>query len=434
MKQATGGTITYTDSAGLNPVVDTPYLDGYVVHTFTTNGTFTPIESGVIDYLIVAGGGGGGIDSYGGRGSGGGGAGGLLSGSAHSVSTTGYAVVVGNGGLGGTGGGSAGAAGAASSFDSISAIGGGAGAGITTSGSLGGNCSIGGSGGGGWHAGSGAAGTSGQGNDGGTGNGGSPYNGGGGGGAGGAGTAGGSGSGQGGAGIASSITGVSVTYASGGGGRGSYGCNIPAANTGGGGGGCGTAGKDGASGIVVIKYAYTKPFISYNIPKLAFSESVFVPMVNPWVENVLTTTPAFNIFVPFGQAAIQSYIPTSLCVHTLLLPVSYLLAQEIPLSSNIATIHTPSFNATYEPPLLTVTSTIFSVIGTPEQIYVDTVLGTVILFEPYTNPFQQNVPTFQTLTSVSFNPTCYRPPVFAGINKAILAMMPTNKRFIRSGV
>ena len=44
--RATGGTITY---AG-----------GYVVHTFTSNGTFTSLEDLTIDCLIVAGGGGGG--------------------------------------------------------------------------------------------------------------------------------------------------------------------------------------------------------------------------------------------------------------------------------------------------------------------------------------------------------------------------------------
>ena len=43
---ATGGTIT---TSGL-----------YTIHTFTTSGTFTPNQSGTVDYLVVAGGGGAG--------------------------------------------------------------------------------------------------------------------------------------------------------------------------------------------------------------------------------------------------------------------------------------------------------------------------------------------------------------------------------------
>jgi len=52
---ATGGTIT---------------TDGdYKVHSFTSNGTFTPSAAGEVEYLVIAGGGGGG--SYGGGGAGG---------------------------------------------------------------------------------------------------------------------------------------------------------------------------------------------------------------------------------------------------------------------------------------------------------------------------------------------------------------------------
>ena len=43
---ATGGTITYSG--------------GYTIHTFTTNGTFTPSASGNVEVLVVGGGGGGG--------------------------------------------------------------------------------------------------------------------------------------------------------------------------------------------------------------------------------------------------------------------------------------------------------------------------------------------------------------------------------------
>ena len=57
-----GGTITYTDSNGLNPRSSPPYTDGYVVHTFTNAGTSMltlPIAvTGSV--MVVAGGGGGG--------------------------------------------------------------------------------------------------------------------------------------------------------------------------------------------------------------------------------------------------------------------------------------------------------------------------------------------------------------------------------------
>jgi len=45
---ATGGTITY--------------YNNYIVHTFTSSGTFTPTSNLTADYLVVAGGGGGGGD------------------------------------------------------------------------------------------------------------------------------------------------------------------------------------------------------------------------------------------------------------------------------------------------------------------------------------------------------------------------------------
>ena len=57
---ATGGTITYTDSNGLNPRSSPAYPGGYTVHTFTSNGTFTPNRAGNVEYLVVGGGGGGG--------------------------------------------------------------------------------------------------------------------------------------------------------------------------------------------------------------------------------------------------------------------------------------------------------------------------------------------------------------------------------------
>lgn len=54
---ATGGTITTSGD--------------YTIHTFTSNGTFTPSESGNVEALVVAGGGGGGMDMGGGGGGGG---------------------------------------------------------------------------------------------------------------------------------------------------------------------------------------------------------------------------------------------------------------------------------------------------------------------------------------------------------------------------
>ncbi len=81
---ATGGTITE--------------VDGYRIHTFTSNGTFTIDVATNVEVLVVAGGGaGGGLDRDGLCG--GGGAGGMLIGST-SVIVQGYAIVVGSGGIG----------------------------------------------------------------------------------------------------------------------------------------------------------------------------------------------------------------------------------------------------------------------------------------------------------------------------------------------
>ena len=240
------------------------------------------VSAGIsIEYLIVAGGGSGGTH----RG-GGGGAGGMLTGNAIGSGTV--TVTVGAGGTAGTfqGATPGGANGNTSSLGVIaSATGGGyggsardyAGSGTMQSGGNGG------SGGGapgnistGTTFGSG---TAGQGNNGGSANtSGEPYNGGGGGGAG---AAGGSGANpnNGGAGNSSNISGSSVTYAGGGGGGaysatggsggtgggGNGGNNntgtAGTANTGGGGGGGGNAsgGSNGGSGIVIVRYADTKP-------------------------------------------------------------------------------------------------------------------------------------------------------------------------------
>ncbi len=68
---STGGTITYTDSNGLNPRSSQAYAGGYTIHTFTADGTFTPSIAGNVSVLVVAGGGGGGMDMGGGGGGGG---------------------------------------------------------------------------------------------------------------------------------------------------------------------------------------------------------------------------------------------------------------------------------------------------------------------------------------------------------------------------
>jgi len=266
---ATGGNQIYTDNT-------------YWYHVFTSSGTFTPTRSLTCDYLVVAGGGPGGTSGISG---GGGGAGGLRStvtatgggGSLESplsLTATAYTVTIGAGGAVSTNGSN-------SVFGSITSTGGGQGAAWT------GNGTTGGSGGGASnYAGStSGAGTTNQGYRGGNyaGSYSSPYGSPGGGGANAAGGDMGSGATQptnGGAGVTTSISGTSTTYAGGGGG-GSYetrssgglggsggggaGANGPGngtagtANTGGGGGGEGGFGSTdpgiGGSGIVIVRYA-----------------------------------------------------------------------------------------------------------------------------------------------------------------------------------
>jgi hypothetical protein len=286
---ATGGVISdYSDGSNV-----------YRAHVFTSSGTFSVSAvtgTGLAEYLVVAGGGGG----AGGWQAGGGGAGGYRSSvsgessgggasaeNVFSVSTSpgSYVVTIGAGGVGGqpNPGSSAvtGSQGGPSSFGPITSTGGGYGATYVTSGS-----NPGGPGGSGGGAGdsvssstaSGGTGTPGQGYNGGGRSG--PYapnyTGGGGGGAGGAGSTGGNSLAPGGNGVASSITGSSVTRAGGGGG-GSYtqpvgapggtggggtGGGNPTSSTGGtystGGGGGGQGilltGSNGGSGIVVVRY------------------------------------------------------------------------------------------------------------------------------------------------------------------------------------
>jgi hypothetical protein len=235
-RKALGGIITYDD--------------GYWIHTFTSDGTFTALQDLTVEYLIVAGGGGGGT-SFGG----GGGAGGYLTGTTN-LSQENFLITIGAGGPTVTNG-------VNSSAFNLTSIGGGkGGSGNNVTGGSGG------SGGGGsgnntlpvdvvqsnW-----GTGTSGQGNRGGGGNRTAAVDGGGGGG--GAGNIGGNCTGLntafggpglqwlngnyyagGGAGVTSTSGGIG-----GGGASGSSGLQ----NTGGGGGASGA----GGSGIVIVRYA-----------------------------------------------------------------------------------------------------------------------------------------------------------------------------------
>jgi formylglycine-generating enzyme required for sulfatase activity len=262
---ASGGTITSFIGNGTNGTNGV----AYVVHSFTTVGTsaFVPFVSiSNVEYLVIAGGGGGG-SGYGA----GGGAGGYREGSIN-LTPQNYAIIVGAGGIGTSASNVPGGAGSASSFAGIqSAGGGGGGSANPWGGSYGGG--NGGSGGGGGADGSssapGGAGNTpsaspSQGNNGASGVAGT--RGGGGGGAGAAAT-----TLAGGAGMTSSITGVSIGRAGGGSGVGWSGfanavdggggliggvTTSAIANTGGGGiNGGSTYSGNGASGIIIIRYA-----------------------------------------------------------------------------------------------------------------------------------------------------------------------------------
>jgi len=258
-------------------------FDGtYWIHTFLTSGTFTPQTSLTCDYLVVAGGGGGGRFVGGGGGAGGyrstvgtSGGGAAAESAIVCASGTPLTVTIGAGGAGRTGGAGAGTSGNNSVFGSItSTAGGGGGGGYQNSSAL-----AGGSGGGGNNGdinNAGAAGTSSQGYAGGTGGGSPQSTGGGGGGAGAVGLQNTTNGGAGGTGVASSITGSSVTRAGGGGGGTGNGSGCGSGGTGGGGtggngsnnvGGSGTVntgsggggasdanGGTGGSGIVIIRY------------------------------------------------------------------------------------------------------------------------------------------------------------------------------------
>jgi hypothetical protein len=241
------------------------------VHVFSTSGTFTPTANITCEYLVVAGGGSGGCGAGGGGGAGGyrssvagqASGGGASAESALSLTSgTNYTVTIGAGGASRSGADANGFNGSNSVFGSITATGGGAGAGFSGPGVSGG------SGGGASFNGTGGAGTANQGFAGG----GNSSGGGGGGGAGAVGGGGSSANGfPGGAGVGSTITGSSVTRGGGGGGFGSNGAGGSGGggaggttgaatsgtmNTGSGGGGSngGNATGAGGSGIVIVRY------------------------------------------------------------------------------------------------------------------------------------------------------------------------------------
>lgn len=86
-------------------IIDSYTVEGveYIVHTFTSSGTFIPSDSGFVDILLV-GGGGGGATAFNRSACGGGGGGGAVR--AHlsvAVSPVPYAVLIGAGGAAGTG-------------------------------------------------------------------------------------------------------------------------------------------------------------------------------------------------------------------------------------------------------------------------------------------------------------------------------------------
>ena len=273
---ATGGTITYTDSSGLNPRSSPAYSGGYTVHTFllADSGTNFVVTGGSLttSALVVAGG--GGSSTWGG---GGGGAGGVIFNTTKVVSSGTYPIVVGGGGIGTIA--APGGDGSNSVFDTLIAYGGGGGgAGSDTDGRPGG------SGGGGGRSGYanryGGAATSGQGNVGGNnviyGSGGLSAGGGGGAGAAGSAPTGSWSGGKGGNGSLYSISGTNTYYGGGGGGSVFYGGGTPGTgglggggaggsggpgiagtpNTGGGAGGGGNTSTKvgGGSGIVIIRY------------------------------------------------------------------------------------------------------------------------------------------------------------------------------------
>lgn len=293
-------------AAGGSGVVIVRYIAptvSYVVHRYTSSGTFTP-PAGVsnVEVLVVGGGGGGGAAlSYSGAGAGGGGAGGLVHRSSFAV-TGATSVVVGSGGTAATSGNTSGSNGVNSTFGTLVALGGGGGAGGNAQGNSGGSGggSRGAVGGTATQPGSGSGGFGFRGGNHDASPGGAAATGGGGAGAAGQNKTGASGEagGNGGVGLAYNITGTTLFYAGGGGGGasqndgavgaggngggGAGGRNdtaptIGTANTGGGGGGGNNsrAGANGGSGVVIVRYAAPSLSITQQPSSTADSSVTF---------------------------------------------------------------------------------------------------------------------------------------------------------------
>ncbi len=318
ISECTGGTVTY---AG-----------GQVIHTFTTSGTLNcnGTGGGNVNYLVVGGGGGGGANNWGNYGGGGGGAGGYRTGNTYPINSQSYSVIVGSGGAGGTPNGTLAQNGGDSVFNTITAVGGGRGAGDgapnNPSSWVGGN---GGSGGGGTHQSLGGSATVSQGNDGGNAAPSANYGGGGGGGAGSAGGSASTNGGDGGDGLGNSISGSSVTYAGGGagstddsyggaggaggiGGGGSVVAGVGQNGTnglGGGGGGTqvsgnGSNGGNGGSGVVIISYSTTTAVIEGSgiLNRLAkFNSTTTISNSLLSDDGTNTTLISGNFFMPLSS-------------------------------------------------------------------------------------------------------------------------------------
>ena len=349
----TGGTITYTDADGLNPI-NTPIVGGYVVHTFTSSGTLLIPNAATADVLVVGGGGGGGGSNYT---SGGGGAGGLIYSNGYTlINDSNYTVTVGAGGARAAGSNLAGGDGANSAFVALVAFGGGGGSvnPWPTVPSPGRNGGSGGGGCGGMAAKPGGTGVSGQGLAGGNGNNVAPeYAAGGGGGAGtnganGTATAG----GNGGDGLQYSISGTASWYAGGGGGSTFSGTGtLGLGGIGGGGASTATVGKDGqpntgggggaalsqqssasgsgGSGIVIVRYPYdtggdvTPPTIVTLSPAadatnespfgnlmVTFNEAIAIGTGNITIKNLTDATESTIDITDGGQVSVAGSVLT----------------------------------------------------------------------------------------------------------------------------
>jgi len=271
---------------------------GGTVQSFTSSTTWTaPAGVTSVNYLVVAGGGGGGSAATGISMGGGGGAGGLLQGQLTVIPGNTYTVTVGAGGASTTNGSN-------SVFGSITATGGGAGAGGISSAV---DAQNGGSGGGGrpYNALQKGSGISGQGFDGGSAGNVDIAGGGGGSSSVGGSVPSGTVAGSGGSGTVVNITGSNVTYAGGGGGGaysgqtagtggsgggGNGGSNADGSNAtgyGSGGGGAGQYGNthvggSGSNGIVIIAYGTSVTYDSMtDVPTLTSATAANFGVMNP---------------------------------------------------------------------------------------------------------------------------------------------------------